>query len=90
MSKTTKRVLLGIALFIFVVIFVPALLRAFALGLKGEYDPEVNKHRMDTRTCQFILTPERNESFLKCPLPKDFKIPDWPTKQAPLNKEGSK
>lgn len=86
MSKTTRYALIGAAIAFTTVFLVPAMLRAFAFGMKGEYDPAVIKNRIDSRTCEFVLTPKRDESFMRCPIPKDFKIPNWPDKEAPLNK----
>lgn len=36
--------------------------------------------------CEYVLTPSRDDAFLRCPVPEGYKIPDWPDKQAPLNK----
>lgn len=88
MSKTMRYALIAVAAGFVLAFIVPALLRAFAFGMKGEYDPSVIKNRIDSSTCEFVLTPKRDESFLRCPVPKDFKIPNWPDKEAPLNKEG--
>lgn len=84
---STKRILLWVGIGVFAAFVIPLMLRLFALSLKGEFDPEVTKNRIDSRTCEFVLTPDRGTSFLKCPIPEDYKIPNWPTKPAPLNQE---
>lgn len=42
---------------------------------------------IDPKTCEFVLTPKRDETFMRCPVPDGMRIPNWPTKEAPLNKE---
>lgn len=40
---------------------------------------------IDPHTCEFVLTPNRDATFLKCPTPKGVDIPNWPDHKAPLN-----
>ena len=106
--KWAKWSVMGFIIAFVVLILAPALLRTFALGMKGEFDPKVNSNitkqmvettqekdaeiaklkatLIDPVKCEFVLTPHRDDTFLRCPVPKDVRIPNWPDKVAPLNK----
>lgn len=41
---------------------------------------------VDPYGCEYVLTPKRDAAYLRCPVPDNFPIPNWPDKDAPLNK----
>ncbi len=62
-----------------------AFLGLIILGAVVGQPPPKPPEGIDPRLCEFVLTPHRDSTFMRCPVPDGVRIPNWPDKPAPLN-----
>lgn len=62
-----------------------AIAGVLALGFIVGPQNDAPRDGIDPKTCEFVLAPHRDNTFYRCPVPKEQRIPNWPDKQAPLN-----
>lgn len=40
---------------------------------------------VDPNTCEYVLKSDRSRAILRCNIPEDYRVPNWPDKRSPLN-----
>lgn len=44
-----------------------------------------SSHKINPKDCEYVLESKRDARYLKCEVPDNFEVPNWPHKEAPLN-----